>query len=161
MESLRFGARSEVSGKNLDGVGNPGPSRRPRRSSRDPFWRNRRSFGIVVVLGLISGTLLAASVSAAPAGETAFWPLDDGSGLVAADSSANEFDGTITGATWTTGISGSALDFTGGANERVVVNEPGNELDVGAAAEQESFGRPEESGPIGHAGSREEFVQVG
>ena len=117
---------------NRDGRARTGGYRGVAPRSKDPFWRNRRWFGIAVVMGLIASTVLAGSVTAAPGGETSFWHLDDGSGSVAADSSASAFDGTVTGATWTAGIAGSALDFTGNNNERVVVNETGNQFDLGA-----------------------------
>jgi hypothetical protein len=39
--------------------------------------------------------------------------FDEGSGTVAKDSSGNGNDGTIHGATWTTGVSGKALSFDG------------------------------------------------
>lgn len=43
-----------------------------------------------------------------------YWKLDDGGGDTAADSSGNDNDGTIYGATWTTdGKFGNALDFDG------------------------------------------------
>lgn len=48
---------------------------------------------------------------------TTRWSLDEGSGFVAVDSSGNDFNGTITGATWTTGKYGGALNFDG--NDRV------------------------------------------
>lgn len=42
------------------------------------------------------------------------WNLNEGSGTVADDASANDFDGTIHGATWVTGrVCGSALHFDG------------------------------------------------
>ena len=43
----------------------------------------------------------------------AHWSFNEDSGSVANDESGNGYDGTIHGATWTTGISGSALDFSG------------------------------------------------
>jgi hypothetical protein len=43
-----------------------------------------------------------------------FWRLDEGSGSTAYDETNNNNDGTITGASWTTGFSGSALYFHGG-----------------------------------------------
>jgi hypothetical protein len=42
-----------------------------------------------------------------------FWKFDEGSGNTAHDSSAHNYDGTIYGASWTTGYSGYALDFDG------------------------------------------------
>jgi hypothetical protein len=43
----------------------------------------------------------------------AYWKFDEGSGNILEDSSGNDFDGTINGATWTGGNSGYALDFDG------------------------------------------------
>ncbi len=43
----------------------------------------------------------------------AYWHFDEGSGSVAKDSSGNDYDGTINGATWTKGVSGMALEFDG------------------------------------------------
>jgi len=46
----------------------------------------------------------------APAG---YWKFDEGSGMVVGDSSGNNNDGVITGATWTDGKYGGALIFDG------------------------------------------------
>ncbi|MFH1100448.1 MAG: LamG-like jellyroll fold domain-containing protein [Methanobacteriota archaeon] len=43
-----------------------------------------------------------------------YWRFEEGSGTIAHDSSPNHNDGTITGATWTTGCQGNALYFHGG-----------------------------------------------
>ena len=43
----------------------------------------------------------------------AFYAFDEGSGTTATDSSGNNRNGTITGATWTTGKIGGALNFDG------------------------------------------------
>jgi lysophospholipase L1-like esterase len=57
------------------------------------------------------------------------WFFDEGSGTVALDSSGNGNDGTLNGSpVWTTGISGSALDFSGGS-DRVLVPDSSS-LDV-------------------------------
>jgi len=48
-------------------------------------------------------------------GRVAHWKLDDGSGATAHDSEGNN-DGTIYGATWTSGQSGSALNFDGSSD---------------------------------------------
>ena len=49
----------------------------------------------------------------ASAGLLGYWRLDENGGIVAADSSGNGHDGTIKGAVWTPGKSGSALYFDG------------------------------------------------
>jgi len=43
----------------------------------------------------------------------AYWEFDEGSGNTAYDSSGHDYDGTIYGASWTTGHSGYALDYNG------------------------------------------------
>ncbi|GAF82240.1 unnamed protein product, partial [marine sediment metagenome] len=43
----------------------------------------------------------------------AYWEFDEGSGNTVHDSSGHDYDGTIYGATWTTGHSGDALDYDG------------------------------------------------
>lgn len=44
---------------------------------------------------------------------TGYWKFDESSGTIAADSSGNGKNGAITGATWTTGKYGNALNFDG------------------------------------------------
>lgn len=46
-------------------------------------------------------------------GLVGYWSFDEGSGNTAHDISGNDNHGTIHGASWTTGISGSALEFDG------------------------------------------------
>ncbi|NIO22883.1 MAG: hypothetical protein GTN38_02550 [Candidatus Aenigmarchaeota archaeon] len=48
-----------------------------------------------------------------PGGPVAFWHFDEGSGDLASDGSGNGNDGTVNGANWTSGMSGSALSFDG------------------------------------------------
>ena len=43
----------------------------------------------------------------------AYWEFDENIGNIAHDSSGHDYDGTIYGATWTTGHSGYALDYNG------------------------------------------------
>ncbi len=43
----------------------------------------------------------------------AYWNLDEGSGTIANDLGAGNYDGTVSGATWTSGIFGGALSFDG------------------------------------------------
>lgn len=51
----------------------------------------------------------------------AYWKLDEGDGGVIADSSGNRRNGKLQGATWTQGVSGSALHFDGG-NQKVILD---------------------------------------
>lgn len=53
---------------------------------------------------------VSAVASPAPSSD---WKFNDGSGTVAMDSSPNANDGSVNGATWTTGLAGSALQFNG------------------------------------------------
>ncbi|MBU2565500.1 MAG: hypothetical protein KJ655_04525, partial [Candidatus Thermoplasmatota archaeon] len=46
-------------------------------------------------------------------GLVACWYFDENNGTTAYDSSGNNNNGTIHGATWTTGVNGSALSFDG------------------------------------------------
>jgi hypothetical protein len=57
----------------------------------------------------------------AQSGLVANWPFDEGSGNTAADASGNGHAGAITNATWTPGVSGSALVFPGDWNSGVDV----------------------------------------
>ncbi len=65
---------------------------------------------VIVFLGLGLATTAQAQ---SDAGLVAEWHFDEGSGNILKDSSGNGNDGTIYGATWTTGISGKALSFDG------------------------------------------------
>ncbi|MFH1719124.1 MAG: LamG domain-containing protein, partial [Planctomycetota bacterium] len=62
---------------------------------------------------LASFLLIFALVADASADLLGYWGLDENGGTNAADSSGNANDGTIIGATWTTGKAGSALRFDG------------------------------------------------
>jgi hypothetical protein len=46
-------------------------------------------------------------------GPIAWWKFDQGTGIAAGDSSGNDYDGAITGASWVPGHDGNALDFEG------------------------------------------------
>jgi len=67
----------------------------------------RKSIHLVPVI------LAMAMVSDASADLLGYWRFDENNGAIAADSSGNGHDGTINGAIWTTGKSGSALHFDG------------------------------------------------
>jgi hypothetical protein len=63
-----------------------------------------------------------------------YWAFSEGSGTTAADSSGNGVNGTISGAVWTTGRSGSGLAFDG-VNDNVnlgAVNVTGSALTISA-----------------------------
>jgi len=62
---------------------------------------------------LVLGFILTSTANAGDPSLVGWWRFDEGSGSVATDSSGNGLDGTIEGATWTAGQSGSALEFDG------------------------------------------------
>ncbi len=72
-------------------------------------------FGSLLMLALVFGSLGSRPGSAA-SGQIAAYALDAGSGSVAADSSGNGLNGTLHGATWTTGKYGKGLSFNGNGN---------------------------------------------
>ena len=66
---------------------------------------------------LTHNTTVTVNITAPPQqGLIAYWLFNEGSGTIAIDSSGNGNTGTINGATWTTGKSGSALQFNGVSN---------------------------------------------
>ncbi len=89
---------------------------------------------VVGALSILAGLILVISpaLSAPPSGAVGVWHFDEGSGLVAADSSGNGFDGAISGPEYAPGLSQTGLDFRGGTNERVIIDDAiGGELDPG------------------------------
>jgi hypothetical protein len=80
-------------------------------------WSTEPSFPVVVGPDLThnGGTYDAfvAKITPGPP-PVGYWRFNEGSGSTAYDATNNNNDGTITGATWTTGISRSALYFHGG-----------------------------------------------
>jgi hypothetical protein len=80
-------------------------------------WSTETSFPVVVGPDLThnGGTYDAFVAKVVPGPPpVGYWHFNEGSGSTAYDETNNNNDGTITGATWTTGISGSALYFHGG-----------------------------------------------
>ena len=80
-------------------------------------------------LFLFLALLFCSTYAQLPSGAVGVWRMDENTGTTTADDSGNNNDGTITGATWTTGVSGSALNFDG--NDRVDIPDdaslrPGN-----------------------------------
>ena len=68
-------------------------------------------------------TTQAALVNPHP-GLVGWWSFDEGSGTVAGDSSGNNNDGTVNGATFVSGLYGQALSFDGVSNYVGVLNSP-------------------------------------
>lgn len=54
-------------------------------------------------------------------GLVGYWGFNEGTGTTAVDSSSNGYNGTISGASWTTGIFGSALSFDG-INDKIALS---------------------------------------
>lgn len=83
------------------------------------------ALGIVLVL-LASGigTAMAFPDTKVEQSLVAYWAFDEGSGTTVYDSSGNENDGTIHGATWTSGKVGGALEFDGKNNYAEVPDNP-------------------------------------
>lgn len=63
-------------------------------------------------------------------GLVGYWSFDEGTDDIAHDSSDSDNDGTIYGATWTTGIKENALYFDG-TDDWVNVSDPSDDLDFG------------------------------
>jgi len=72
---------------------------------------NRSVFVSVLVAVFVMVGLVGSATAAS--GEVLILHFDEGSGTIAKDESGRGNDGTIHGATWTTGISGKALQFDG------------------------------------------------
>ncbi|HVR86252.1 MAG TPA: hypothetical protein VMU54_18160, partial [Planctomycetota bacterium] len=75
--------------------------------------------------GLLQAKVHQRMLSLAPAWSTnglfAYWKMDEGDGSVIADSSGNRRNGKLAGASWTKGVSGTALHFDGG-NQKVILD---------------------------------------
>jgi hypothetical protein len=71
----------------------------------------------LIPLVLVFSLFLTSASTAIDLGDpdlVAYWPFNEGSGMVAADLSANGYDGTLTGGvTWTDGVYQNALHFNG------------------------------------------------
>ncbi|MCK4735849.1 MAG: carboxypeptidase regulatory-like domain-containing protein, partial [Methanophagales archaeon] len=77
---------------------------------------NKKIYSLCIVLGLTLLCLTCVNVNIVNAEETNLigeWHFDEGTGGIVVDSSGNGNNGTINGATWTTGKIDSALNFDG------------------------------------------------
>ncbi|HEY9247222.1 MAG TPA: LamG-like jellyroll fold domain-containing protein, partial [Candidatus Methanoperedens sp.] len=76
---------------------------------------------IAILMGsiLLLATVNNASASIAP---VVYWKLDETSGNTASDSSGNNNDGKVLGATWTAGIFNNGLSLNGETNNYVIKN---------------------------------------
>ena len=78
---------------------------------------------------LVSVVLVLSLVSNASADLVAYWTLDEGSGNSVYDTSGNDNNGTINGATWGDGKYGKALQFNGQDNYVEVPSSDSLEID--------------------------------
>jgi chitodextrinase len=69
-------------------------------------------------------TVTVSNTAVPPPGLIGFWNFDEGTGTVAHDTSGNGYNGTVNGATWTTGKSNKALSFNGTTNSVVTTSIP-------------------------------------
>jgi chitodextrinase len=82
----------------------------------------------------VTAETAACDPSSPPAGLLAGYAFSEGTGTVAADTSDNGHDGTVAGATWTTGRYGSGLSFNGSSG-RVDLPALGTFYDTGFTLE--------------------------
>ena len=87
------------------------PARFKLRKPSGGVLRLALALGVAMALVAVSGATGSAAGSAS--GLVAAYAFDDGSGSVLSDASGNGHDGTISGATWTSGHDGGALSFNG------------------------------------------------
>ena len=88
------------------------PNRNNRNSLKDCLM-NRRVVASVLVAVFVMVGLASPAIAQAVSDAVLIMHFDEGSGTIAKDESGHGNDGTIHGATWTTGISGKALNFDG------------------------------------------------
>lgn len=80
---------------------------------------------LILLGGLFSVSVFAQS----PPGAVGIWRMDENTGTTTADASGNNNNGTLNGAAWTTGVSGSAIDLRGNSQVDIADNaalRPGN-----------------------------------
>ena len=72
--------------------------------------KNLCAFALVL---LLFGSCIVPCFGSVDSGNVAFYEMSEGSGIVLSDSTTNEFDGGISGATWCSGKNGYGLHFDG------------------------------------------------
>jgi hypothetical protein len=83
-------------------------------------------FWVAVVMSLLATVIVKANPNL---GLAAYWDFDEGSGTVLHDQSGNGNDGTIYGATWQEGVTGTSLSFNG-INNYVSIGNKLNDVTV-------------------------------
>jgi hypothetical protein len=94
-----------------------------RNSLRDCLINRRVAVSVFVAVFVMVG-LVSPAIAQASSDAVLILHFDEGSGTIAKDESGHGNDGTIYGATWTTGISGKALSFDGNGDYVSVSNAP-------------------------------------
>ena len=84
----------------------------------------------VVAMAMTMSIGMASAYYPDRAGTVGYWHFDEGSGTIAYDSSGQGNNGTIYGATWTSGKVGGALEFDGKDDYVEVPDNPS--LDTGS-----------------------------
>ena len=87
-------------------------SRNNRNSLKDCFLNRRIAVSVLVAAFVMVG-LASPGIAQASADVVLVMHFDEGSGTIVKDESGHGNDGTIYGASWTTGVSGKALSFDG------------------------------------------------
>jgi RHS repeat-associated protein len=85
----------------------------------------RRWKGIIDQVALYQRAWTASEIQSLYANRVGQWNLDEGSGSSVVDASGNGHTGTVTGATWTTGISGAALRFASNSDRVAIPDHAG------------------------------------
>jgi hypothetical protein len=88
----------------------------------------KSAFRTILSAGIFAAILTSVPTASADPNLVSHWKFDEGSGSTAYDS-AGDNDGTVNGATWTTGQIGSALHFDG-SSAYVSVPDGDNSLDM-------------------------------
>ncbi len=96
--------------------------KRNNRTSLEDSLMNRRVVVSSLLAIFVMVSLANPAIAQAPSDAVLIMHFDEGSGTIAKDESGHGNDGTIYGATWTTGVSGKALSFDG-VNDYVKMGE--------------------------------------
>ena len=98
--------------------------RMPSRNNLEDCLMNRKAVVSVLVTVFVMVGLASPAIAQASSDAVLILHFDEGSGTIAKDASGHGNDGTIHGATWTTGISGKALRFDGVDDYVKITNHP-------------------------------------
>ena len=113
--------RGTTSGGPYTQVGAVGSSTTVVFTDSGPFVEGQTYYYVVTAVGPQGESAPSNEASATiptsnPTGLIGYWTFDEGSGTVAHDTSGSGYNGTVTGATWTTGKINGGLSFNGTTN---------------------------------------------